>query len=73
MQTRRFVDCQQLFADGAGAEEEDHDEGVWETDFGSVDGAIADGFDQGERGVVFGIEDYALCGCLGRVRIACAM
>lgn len=57
MLTCRFENEPELFADGAGAEEHDHDEGVWEADFGAVDEAIADGFDEDEGLVVFGVED----------------
>lgn len=35
-----------------------------EADFGPVDGAIADGFDEGEGSVVLGVEDDFLCSCL---------
>lgn len=37
---------------------------MWKADFGAVDGAIADCFDESERLVVSRIEDYALEGCL---------
>jgi hypothetical protein len=53
----RFEDEPELLTNGSGAEEEDHDEGVREADFGAVDGAIADGFEKDERLVVFGVED----------------
>ena len=47
----------ELLTKGAGAEEKDHDEGMRKTDFGAVDGAIADGFEKDERLMVFGVED----------------
>ena len=47
-------------AEGAGAEEEDHDEGVGEAHFCAVDDAIADAFDEGEDVVVLRVEDDAL-------------
>jgi len=46
------------------AEEECHDEGVGEADFGAVDEAIADGFDEGEYVVVLGVEDEGFYYCL---------
>lgn len=54
---RRFVDEPELLAHGAGAEEEDHDEGVGEADFGAVDEAIADGLEEDEGLVVGRVED----------------
>ena len=63
---RRFEDEPEFFAQGAGAEEEDHYEGVGEADFGAVDGAIAQGFEEGEGLVVGGVEeDVAFEGGLG--------
>lgn len=47
-----FEDGGELGRQGTRAEEEDHDEGVWEADFRAVDSAIADGFEKGERGLV---------------------
>ena len=41
----------------AGAEEEDHYEGVREADFGAVDDAIAEAFYEGEEVVVRGVEE----------------
>ena len=52
-----FEDEPELFTHGAGAEEEDHDESVREADFGAVDGAIADGFEEDERLLVLWVED----------------
>lgn len=54
---RGLVDEPELLAYGAGAEEEDHDERVGEADFGAVDEAVADGFEQDEGLVVGGVED----------------
>ena len=63
---RRFEDEPEFLAEGAGAEEEDHYEGVGEADFGAVDGAIAQGFEEGEGLVVGGVEeDVAFEGGLG--------
>jgi hypothetical protein len=42
---------------------------VGEADFGAVDGAIADGFDEDERVVVARIEDDLLEGVLGKERV----
>lgn len=53
----RFVDEPELFSHRAGAEEKDHDEGVGEADFGAVDEAIADGFEEDERLVIGWVED----------------
>ena len=52
-----FVDEPEFLAHGAGAEEEDHDEGVREAHFGAVDGAIAERFEEDERLLVFGVEE----------------
>jgi len=49
------------------AEEECHDEGVGEADFGAVDEAIADSFDEGKYVVVLGVEDEGFYCCLGGV------
>lgn len=49
-----------LLLQGAGSEEEDHDQSVGEAHFGAVDGAIADGFEEDEGLFVFGVEDDAL-------------
>ena len=57
MLSGRFEDEPEFLAHGAGAEEEDHDEGVGEAHFGAVDGAIADGFEEDEGLVVGGVED----------------
>ena len=54
---RRFEDEVELFAQGAGAEEEDHDKGVGKAHFGAVDGAIAGGFDDGEERLEGRVED----------------
>lgn len=59
-----FEDEGDFFAYCAGAEEEDHDEGVGEADFGAVDGAIADSFEEGEGGFVLRVEDDFLEGGL---------
>lgn len=40
-------------------EQEDHDQGVGKADFGSVDGAIAGAFDDGEDVMVARVEDDA--------------
>ena len=50
-----FVDEPEFLAHGAGAEEEDHDEGVREAHFGAVYGAIAQRFEEDERLLVFGV------------------
>lgn len=57
----------QLLPEGAGAEEEDHDERVGEADFGAVDGAVAGRLEQGEDIVVGRVADDLLEGGL-RVR-----
>lgn len=57
MLPRRFVDEPELLTDGAGAEEEDHDHGVGKADFGAVDEAIADGFEEDEGLMVGWVED----------------
>lgn len=64
-----FVDEVDLFAQGAGAEEEDHDQGVGKAHFGAVDCAITDGFDEGERCFVLGVEDDGFKGGLGEVSL----
>lgn len=64
MQFRSLEDEAEFFAHTAGAEQEDHDEGVGEADFGAIDEAVADCLDEGERGMVAGVEDYALQGGL---------
>jgi len=56
----RFEDEPEFFPEGAGAEEENHDEGVGKADFGAVDEAIADGFEEDEGVVEARVEDYAL-------------
>lgn len=38
-----------LFFQGAGAKQHDHDEGMRKADFGTVNGAIAGGFEDGEE------------------------
>ena len=53
-----------LFLHGAGAEEEYHDQGVWEAHFGAVDGAIAGCFEYREEGRVLGVENYCFEGFL---------
>lgn len=55
-----FVDELDLLLHGAGPEEEDHDQRMREADFGAIDQAIADGFDEYERVVVLGVEDDVL-------------
>lgn len=62
-----------LLLQGAGPEKEDHDQGVGEAHFGAVDGAIADGFEEDEGLFVFGVEDDALEGGLGRTVSACCI
>ena len=57
MLPRRFEDEVELLAQGAGAEEEDHDEGVRKAHFRAVDGAIAGGFDDREERLEGGVED----------------
>lgn len=44
-----------------------------EADFGAVDCAIADGFDEDEGGFVFGVEDDSLDGVLWWVSFLCAL
>ena len=57
MLTCGFEDQEKLFSYGrVGAEEEHHDEGVWEADFGAVDEAIADGFEEDEGIMEAGVE-----------------
>lgn len=65
MRARRAEDEGAFFADAAGAEEEHHDEGVRESDFRAVDGAVARGFHDREEVVVGRVHYYALDGCLG--------
>lgn len=61
MLARSFIYEGQLFAHCTGAEEEDHDEGVGEADFGAVDQTVADGFEEDEGLVVGRVEeDFAL-------------
>lgn len=68
-----FEDCPYFFAEGSGFEEEDHDEGMREADFGAVDEAIAQGFEEDEGLVVGGVEDdFALEVGLGGVLLGCA-
>jgi hypothetical protein len=50
----------ELLAHGAGAEEEDHDEGVGEADFGAVNGAVAEGFEQDEGLFILRVEEDVL-------------
>ena len=54
---RRLEDEPELLTNGAGAEEEDHDEGVGEADFGAVDQPIANGFEEDEGLLVLRIQD----------------
>ena len=61
MLPRGFEDEPEFLADGAGAEEEDHDEGVREADFGAVDEAVAECFEEDEGLMVARVEyDFAL-------------
>ena len=48
MLPRGFEDEPELLAQGAGAEEEDHHHSMRKADFGAVDGAIAEGFEEDE-------------------------
>lgn len=59
-----LVDEAELLLDGAGAEEQDHDEGMGEADFCAIDGAIAGALDDGEQVMVGRVEDDALDGGL---------
>ena len=52
-----FEDQSDFLSKAAAAEEEDHDEGVGEADFGAVHGAIAGGFKDAEEWVEGGGED----------------
>ena len=52
-----FEDEPQLLSHWTRAEEEDHDQRVWEADLGAVDGAIADGFEEDEGLLVRRIEE----------------
>jgi len=56
---RGFEDEPEFLSEGAGAEEEDHDESVGKADFGAVDEAIADGFEEDEGVVEARVKDYA--------------
>jgi hypothetical protein len=59
----RFEDELDLFAEGSGAEEEDHDEGVWEAHLGAVHDAVADTLEEREDVMVGWVEDDFLeCG-----------
>ena len=63
-----FIDEPKLLTHSAGTEEEDHDEGVGEAHFGSVDGAIAECFEEDERLLIFRVEqDVLLNGGLYRL------
>jgi len=63
-----FEDQVELLAKRTGAEEEDHDEGMGKADFGTVDGAVAHGFDVGEVVGIVGVEDDSVYGVLLAVR-----
>lgn len=63
-----FVYESEFLAKGARAEEEDHDEGVGEADFGTVNGTIAHGFEEGEIVGILRIEDDLVYGVLHDVR-----
>lgn len=52
-----FEDEEEFLAEGAIAEEEDHNEGVREADFGAVDEAVAGTFEDGEDRVEGGGHD----------------
>lgn len=70
VRARRAEDEPGFLAQGARAEEEDHDEGVREPHLGAVDGAVAASFYDGEEVVVLRVQDDALGegleGCEGR-------
>lgn len=51
--------------EGAVAKQEDHDEGVRETDFCAVDEAVADGFDEHEDVMVFRVEENGVYSFFG--------
>ena len=55
-----FEDEPEFLSYGAGAEEEDHDQGVREADFGAVDGAVAQGFEQDEGLFILRVEEDVL-------------
>ena len=57
MLPRRFEDEPEFFAQGAGAEEEDHHQRVREAHFGAVDGAVAEGFEEDQGLLVGGVEE----------------
>ncbi len=63
-----FEDQVELLAKGTGAEEEDHDEGMGKADFGTINGAVAHGFDEGEVVGIVGVEDDTIYGVLWGVR-----
>lgn len=65
MRSRGFKHRGHLLPECTGAEEEDHDEGVGEADFGAVDEAVAETFDDGEDVMVLGVEDEPVYGFLG--------
>lgn len=50
-----LVDGPEFLTHRAGAEEEDHDQGVWEAHFDAVDEAISDGFEEDQRLMVLGV------------------
>lgn len=64
MRPRRLQDQVDLLPDGAGPEQEHHDQRVREPHLGSVDGAIAGALDDGEEVAVRGVEQDALDGGL---------
>ena len=64
-----FDDLGELLAVGAGAEEEDHDEGVGEADLGTVDEPITRGLDDGEEIVVDGVAEEGREEFLGGVHL----
>ena len=64
MGTGGFVDESELLSKGPGSEEEDHDEGVREADFGTVDSTIAGCFEEGEVVGIFRVEYDIVYGVL---------
>ena len=68
---RRLVHQPQFLFERPRAKYEDHDEGVREADFCSVDGAIAGGFDDGEERGEVGVEDYGFDCFLRGCQLGC--
>lgn len=65
----RFEDELELLLYWSGPEEQDHDQGMWEADFGAVDQAITDCLDEHKRIVELRIKDYALQGVVERLEV----